>query len=216
MRCQPAHTCFRAFAIALTLALASCRATYPAAPTTTDVSLLLLGGMTESLTWQGYAFRAFTLRADGAYEEVTETATWSSSDTAVMTPRAPSGYFWAAAAGTSVITVRKGSLVASRTVAVLDSGRLTYPRLSYTQGADLTPGASSYFTLWWSEVRTNNGWPYIWSGDVTSVAAWTSDNPSIVRVSGSALTGVSVGLTMVRASYNGISIEVLVSVYPSR
>ena len=119
---------------------ASCKASYPIAPTDpspvafwvhywTPVGLASVGGV--------YAFSAFILASDGAYEDVTARATWLESDSRVLR-RAGSGLFPSAVAYSAVapgdveVAAQYEGLTSAISMSVIRPERQPFPNLTMT------------------------------------------------------------------------------------
>ncbi len=200
----------RSLPIVLALVAASCHASYPAAPDPTIVAVQVFYSYAISHldVRSSYSFYAYAIRSDGACVDVTAAATWSSSDSQVMTPQLTPGSFRTVGAGRADVSARYQSLVGTLSIPVTD--RLTYPLLSVQGGDPRTVGSRDYVSLLLYDSVNSRG------QSVTDLATWTSADPSIARVAGGVVTGVRAGTTSIRATYRDLSIEYGLSVQPRR
>jgi hypothetical protein len=184
-------------------ASASCKASYPLAPTDpspvafwvhywTPVGIGSVGGL--------YAFSAFILASDGAYEDVTARATWVESDSQVLR-RSGSGLFPSAVAYSAVapgnveVAAQYEGLTSSISMSVIRPERQPFPNLMITPvGAAL--GRSTQSVLRWRENAAA-------SEVVTDLASWESSNTRVVTVDRGLITAVAPGTAQITASYNG-------------
>ena len=215
------RTCSLWFVCAFSIASASCHASYPAAPTdatpvafqiyyTTPVGLALVGTR--------YPFDAYTLRADGAYEDVTMRATWSSSDPSTMSPGVvtfgtPTGspLFLAVAPGAADVTAHYEGLSSSLPMFVIRPDRRVYPFLSIAMPSVLpwTVGRQGQAVARVERTATTRD-------IVTGLASWSSSNSEVLTVRQGLLTAVATGTAHITVSYEGLSAFVGVSVHPRR
>ena len=205
---------------ALVVAATSCRASYPVTPTEpTPLSLQIYyrNPVALALVGSSYTFDAFTLRSDGAYENVTSHTTWSSSDPSVLrhnTVNSSTGAVFAAVApGPADVVVHYRGFSSAVSMFVIRPDRRVYPQLSIglPPVSSLSVGQKGQATASVLEI----GAPAF--EVVTDVASWSSSNPDVLRVErGGALTVVAPGTTHITASYNGLSAFVGVSVHPPR
>jgi uncharacterized protein YjdB len=141
---------------------------------------------------------------DGSTVDLTETAVWASSDTAVATvSNAPGarGQIAAVAAGTATITATVGSISGSTTVTVTAAGLAQVVVSPIVASRPL--GQNVQYTA--MAIFSNNT-----SQNVTGSAAWTSSNTAVATISSGGrnagvATPVSGGTTTITATYQGIS-----------
>jgi hypothetical protein len=197
--------------VVLALVAASCSASYPAAPDPTWIALQVfyVQPMSYAAVGSTYSFSAYAIRSDGAYEDVTSAAAWTSTDWRVLCPLTTAGSFAAAAAGQADVAVRWDSMVGILSIPVNQTDRLTYPRLSITGGSGLTVSAKTHVIL--RLMYSAALWDSV---TVTDLATWTSANPAVVKVEGGLVTGVHAGTTQISATYNGLTVEYGLSVHP--
>lgn len=202
------------------IAAIACRASYPAAPTdSTPVGFQIYFRSPVGFASVGssYRFDAYTLRADGAYEDVTMQATWSSSDPAVLRPNVittggfPGVFFVAAAPGSADVIARYQGFSSSLPMFAIRSDRLVYPRLSLTLPLVLswTPGQRGQAGARMEQSTTV-------SEAVTDLASWSSSDTEILTVDRGLLTAIAPGTVQIRASFNGLSAFFGISVHPRR
>jgi uncharacterized protein YjdB len=141
------------------------------------------------------SFMATAMYSDSSSEDVTSSATWASSDTAVATIAA--GVATAVADGSTTITAtydgETGSAVLTVTPAAATS--LTVAPATATFAA----GDTEQFT---ATIGYDDGTSQV----VTTQATWSSDDDAIATVSASGLaTGVSAGDTTISAAFLGLT-----------
>ncbi|MEF2964624.1 Ig-like domain-containing protein [Paenibacillus sp. M1] len=145
-----------------------------------------------------------TLASDQSSEDVTEDATWSSSDSNVATVE--DGKIKALAVGKTTITAQYLGVRAQSVV---------YVRAPY-EAILLNPsGDQSLFIGEVLEVGAKMRSSANASVDVGSTATWTSSNPLAVTVSGGAVTARAVGTSTITVSNLGISKTMKVTVSPT-
>jgi hypothetical protein len=194
----------------------SCKASYPVAPTEpTPLSFQVYyrNPVTFALVGSVYFFDAYTLRSDGAYENVTSQTTWSSSDPAVLRQNTTSfSTFNAVATGPADVVGQYRGLSSSVSMFVIRSDRRVYPQLSIglQPFPPWTVGQKGQATA--SVVEIGAAVPQV----VTDLASWSSSNPDVIRVERGAWTVVAPGTAHITASYDGLSAFVGVSVHPPR
>jgi uncharacterized protein YjdB len=134
--------------------------------------------------------------SDGSTQDVTASARWASSATAVAT--VTSGATVGVAAGTANITATASgfSATASVTVTAIPPG-IVRLELRPSSGT-LTVGARQAVTVIavFSDTTTQ---------DVTAQAAFSSNAPAVASVSSATITGVSAGSATILASYSGLT-----------
>ncbi len=140
-------------------------------------------------------FTATAIYSDGTSVDVTDTATWTSSDDAIATIDA--GVATAVAAGTATITAefdgQTDTAELTVTAAVLDSIVVTPATASIPAGTTQQFTAVGYY---------NNGT----SLDISSTASWVSSSTATATVSDTGLaTGVAAGTSTITATLAGVS-----------
>ena len=143
----------------------------------------------------GVQFTATAIYSDGTSNDVTDTATWSSSDDTIATVDT-SGVATGEAQGTVTITAEFGGVsgTASLTIsgAVLDSIEVTPATASIAAGTTQQYIATAHY----SDSTTAN---------VTSSVSWTSSDPAIATISDLGLaTGVTAGDVTLTAALSGV------------
>ncbi|HEX6494752.1 MAG TPA: Ig-like domain-containing protein [Acidobacteriaceae bacterium] len=153
-------------------------------------------------------FAAKATYSDGSTADVTATAGWTSSNTAVATV-ASTGLATAVATGSTTITATVNGIsgTAALTVpapsATLTSIAVTPPTPS------IAVGTTEQFT---ATATYSDGS----TAPVTTTVIWTSTNPAAATISSAGLaTAVAAGSTTVTASLNGISGNTTLTVAPS-
>ncbi len=147
---------------------------------------------------------ALATYADGAGEDVTLTAAWSSSDTAVL--EVDAGRLHGVAVGTATVAVTYGGLTRTAAIAVRAP---TLTNLG-VEPFDPTVPVGGHQAL---TVRGfyDNGT----SADVTSAASFTSFDPGVFTVDAAGvITGISPGVAFVRAELAALSQLTAVTVTP--
>jgi Bacterial Ig-like domain (group 2) len=196
-----------ALAALLMLALAAgCRGFF-VNPTLTSLavaptSVSLIEGKTQQISATG-------TYDDGSTKDLTGSATWTTSDSAVASVTA--GLVKAAATisnppGTATITATSGTLSATSTVTV-NTGPLTAIVISTT-----TPNPAAGQTVTFTAMGTFTGSAQ--QQDITDQVVWTSSNSAVITTitngSGAVLsTATSGSTTSVTASLNGITSNAL-------
>jgi Bacterial Ig-like domain (group 2) len=143
---------------------------------------------------------------DGSTQNLTGSATWTSSATAVATV-SNGGLVTAASSisnppGTAIITATSGTLTATSTITV-NTGPLTAITISTT-----TPNPAAGQTVVFTALGTFTGSAQ--QQDITALVTWTSSNTAVISTisggSGAVLsTATSGATTSVTASLNGIN-----------
>jgi hypothetical protein len=215
------RTCSLWFVCAVSIVAASCHASYPAAPTdATPVAFQIYYTNPVGLASVGssYRFDAYTLRADGAYEDVSTAATWSSSDPSTLRPgvvtfgaSTGSPLFSAAAPGAADVTANYQGLSSSLPMFVIRSDRRVYPFLTIAMPSVLSWTAGRQGQAAARVERTATA-----RDVVTDLARWSSSNSEVLTVQQGLLTAVAPGTAHITVSYEGLSAFVGVSVHPRR
>jgi hypothetical protein len=147
--------------------------------------------------------------SDGSRQDLTASASWSSSSSAVATVSS-SGVATGAGVGTATIAVTQGG-VSSATIltvrsAALSSITITLPNISIAKDTSRQLTATGNF----SDGTTQN---------LTAFATWASSSPSVAAVNNTAprglVTGNAVGSATVSATLAGISGATAVNVTPA-
>ncbi len=155
-------------------------------------------GESEALTATG----SFS---DGTVQNLTSSATWSSSPSAIASI-STSGTATASAAGTAAISAVLGSITGAASLTV------TPP---VATSLSIVPATLSMVVGGNRQLRAVAGMSDGTTQDWSATAAWSSMQPSIVSVSpGGVLMGQQVGSTTVLAQNNGLSASAAVTVVP--
>lgn len=198
--------------IVLALVTVSCHASYPTAPsspTIVAVQVQYSRAMSYASVGTSYAFDAYAIRSDGGWEYVTASATWASSDSQVMSPAGGiAGTFNTVSPGQADVTATYRSVVGRLSIPAIRADRSPYPRLYIYGGNPHIVGANSPIHLTFTETATSS------EQDVTNLATWTSANTTVVTVGGGVVTAVGPGTTVIRATYNGQTLDYGLSVLP--
>jgi uncharacterized protein YjdB len=187
------------------------------APTLTN--LLILPTSATLAVGETRRFTAQAVYSNNTTVDVTEQATWTSTNTAVATVSNAAGTKGSVSAigpGTSTIRVTFGGRTASAPVTI---ARITGIQIRITNltgfpippiSPPLTVGQNFQF---YAMATFSNGTQQ----DVTSLATWTSSNPSVLFVNDAVgakgqATGITRGTAQVRASYQGFNAQQNVTV----
>jgi hypothetical protein len=190
----------------------ACDATYPTVPSDlTPVSLQLFYNMEVGAPVVNgtYSFAAYTVTAEGAYENVTSKSTWIISDPLVFrasinTP----GMYTAIAPGPVDVLARYEEMTSTASLFVTRRDRQLYPYLTF--GFPDPPrmiGKSSQAALRMQQSATQ------WLA-VTEPATWTSSDPAVATVERGLVTAVRPGVTQIAAEYDGMLASYVLAVAP--
>ena len=189
----------------------SCRPSYPTTPG--DLGPVALEvhytSATSFLTPGGRLFRAYVLKADGAYEDVTSKTSWSSSDTSVLRPSAVAGNMVAVAPGIVELRAQYAGLTNSiwLTVIASQSPPYAYPYLDISSGDPRVVANTSR-----AVARLNLASRV--SQDVTAFVTWESSNNRVVTVERGLVSAIGPGTAQITASYDGLTAWYGLSVEP--
>jgi len=192
----------------LCVASTSCNASYPTEPTKARAVALYLAYAApkgraapgSNSVINGYSFIAYTLDADGAYENVSNRAAWLSSDEGIVRPLTTvsstiTKSFLAVSPGSASVIARFQGLEATAPMLIVESAVL-----SATPRVDLTwTGQNSVGTV--SSARAFFRTP---NQDVTGFASWTSSNPEVATVDRGTIRAVGSGTTIITANIEGL------------
>ena len=143
-------------------------------------------------------------------ENVTSTATWSSSNTSVVT--VSGGTLKAVGAGTATVTATFNGTKGSTTVTVTD-GSITYDYVLSPETTSIVKGRSTKFTV---VKRTFTNGTQTNGQDVSSTFSWTSSNTNVVTVDNTGvITGISKGTATITATYGSTTLTGTVTVTPA-
>lgn len=186
-----------------------CNASYPTSPSSpvpVGLQLQVVQPMGEAQFGSLYAFSAFTIRSDGAWEDVTNKTIWSSPDSLVFRSISQ-GLFIASSLGNSGVRAQYEGLAQFIDVVVVDPARRPLPRLNLTMAAPSAVGGSAQATA--VLLPAAGG-----SIDVTAAATWASSDPRVAVVDRGRLTAMGVGTTRITASYTDVTSYYLFSIRP--
>ena len=162
----------------------------------TPASLLIAKGQTQQFTATG----TFT---DGSMQNMTNSATWASSSTAVATISA-AGLATSFGQGSTTIQAASGTVKSSATLTV---GPPVLASIA------VTPANPSILPATMKQLTATGSFSDGSIQDLTSTAAWASSNPSVATVSSSGLvTGVNFGSTTISATSGTIAGQTAVSI----
>lgn len=187
-----------------------CSASVPAGPGPLTPSLeIQLAAPTEPyFPGASISYLVYTVDSEGVYKLVTSGVTWTSSNPGVVRVDATSiPPLRAVGSGVSTVSATFGGLTAS--IPAYVRSLTTQPEIRFTFGLPLQVGSTSRTVA----LLTPGFSPGV-TQEVTSVAAWTSSNPSVASVDRGIVAAHSVGTVEIRASYNGVSAWYQVSVPP--
>ncbi|MEI6287572.1 MAG: Ig-like domain-containing protein [Bacillota bacterium] len=140
-------------------------------------------------------FTATAYYADGTSDDVTNRATWNSSNIAVATVTSGGGLATGVTGGPASITVTYGGKTATATLNVTD----------YVTSIAVTPVAASVYagkTQQYTATVTYKSGATI---DVTSSATWSSSNTSTATIaSGGLASGIAAGSAAITATLGGV------------
>ncbi len=137
--------------------------------------------------------------SDGSTQNLSSTATWTSSSTSVASV-SNAGLATGAAAGTTTITATSGSISGNASLTVTGTTGPTLTSISVTPSTvQIITGTTQQFTA--TGTYSDNS-----TKDLTSSVTWTSSNTSIATISGTGLaTGVTTGYSTIEATDGNIS-----------
>lgn len=158
------------------------------------ISLVLKGTETVKLT---------ATYPDGSTKDVTSLADWSSSDEAVA--GAVNGQITGYGAGTATITAAYGAKTATIAVDVDKTANLSVSEQSVF--LRLNGEKQLQLSVNYADGRT---------ADVTDSAAWSSSDEAVAFVGKGKITGYKSGTAIVKAEFNGKSVETIVDVETAR
>ena len=184
----------------------SCKASYPTAPTPTVTRLdLYYASPTSSLAvGSAISHSAFTVRSDGAYENVTNQASWGTSDPAVL-ENVTGATFRAAGPGSADVSASfQGHQAVLR--AFVRPGAPSYPYLELRFGYPRRPRDSDQAE---AILHESAGVARI----VTDVA-WTTSDTRVATVEQGLVRAIDPGTTEIAATYNGHAAWYRFSVFP--
>jgi 6-phosphogluconolactonase (cycloisomerase 2 family) len=140
-------------------------------------------------------FTAMGNYSDGSHQDLTTSATWSSSNSAVATVNA-SGLATGVAAGTATITAAVGSVNGHSTLTVVG----TLASITVTpSSSSVSSGAMQQFTAMGNFSDGSHQ-------DLTPSATWSSSNSAVATVNASGLaTGVAVGIATITAAVGSVN-----------
>ena len=180
-------------AVALTVATGACHNTATSPTTTATLSTFVVSGSPPSIGATSQ-FTATATLSDGTTKDVTSEATWASSNTTAATVSS-SGLVEGLSAGQVKITATYQSVTSSYTFTVGSNVTITSIVVS---GFAPSTGATSQFTA--TAVYSDGS-----TGDVTSLASWTSSNSAVATVSSAGVvTGVAPGAATISATYHSV------------
>jgi len=181
-------------AVALTLAACNDSATSTTTPSAT-LYTVVVNGSRPSLGATSQ-FTATAKMSDDTTQDVTSQATWASSDTALATVSS-SGFVEALSAGQVKIAATYQNLTGSYAFTVGPSAA-TVTAIVVSGSAPSTGGTS--------QLAATGRYADGSTGDVTSLASWTSSDSAVATVSsGGVVTGVAPGAVTISATYRSVT-----------
>jgi hypothetical protein len=207
-----------ASAVGLAFLLAGCHASYPSAPSNPTIVALQVHyprALGPVSVISGFGLLAYTLNSDGAYEDVTTKAAWSSSDPSVISrgavvPTFGPMPFVAIGPGSADITAQYLGFSTSVPMVTFRADRPAFPSLTISSPGDpRTVGTSAPSVARVQRSATD-------SQDVTTVATWSSSDPHAVSVAADgSVRAIAPGTAQITASYNGLTAWYGLSVAPA-
>lgn len=207
----------RPWALVLACLCASCNASYPPlpTPTTRGIQVFYTRAMGYALVGSSYSFSAYAIRSDGAYEDVTSSATWLSSDPQIFRPSTTGvpngvpGFYQALAVGSVDVRAQYQNAFGELHLTVTRTDRFVYPYLTISGGDPRSVGVKSPLSLSVQAGPTS-------SQPIPSGATVTSSDTSVATVEGTTVTGVGVGTAYLTVTYNNMIAVSGLSVLPQR
>ncbi len=148
----------------------------------------LFAGATESLNATGFY-------TDGSTQNITDTATWTSSNASVATVSA-AGVVTAVNHGSASITAQSGTVKAKATVTV----SVTLTSIAVTPASTTLPANTT------QALKATGSYDNNTTKNLTSTVTWTSNNPAVATVtSAGLLVTVAPGTTTIMATASGSS-----------
>lgn len=199
-----------ALVLIVCIAATSCTASYPTQPTPARlVTIFISQGVRGRVPINTTAFySAFTVDADGVFENVSGAATFESSDSSIARLNGRTG-FTGVAVGVATITVRYSGLTASAPIVVADPRIVIFPRLSITLTGPSAIGGRGQTS---AGLQRSASSP---NEDVTQAVTWNSENPQVATIDHNGIiTGTGIGTTMITATYQGLSDWYWLSIVP--
>lgn len=195
--------------------LAGCSASYPTAPepTVAAVRIHVASTVWDLVPNSTAQFIAYAIDSDGAYTNVTSQASWSTSDSSVLSVSANQSarVVRGVSAGDANVMVSFSGQTDSVTLRVHPAPR-SAPRIELEGSSVLpaiTPSRTQTVTL---QIRTFplTGVPQV----VTSAASITTSDSNVAIADGAIIRPVSPGTFRIVATYNGLTATALSSVPP--
>lgn len=206
------------FCAGVSLFLGACHASYPSAPSnivTVALQVHYPTALGPVPVVSSFGLMAYSVNSEGAFEDVTKKAAWSTSDPAVigrsLSQSSIAEVFAAFAPGSGNITAQYQGFSTTITVVSFRPDRAVYPSLTISSRGDpRLVGASGP-----SVVRLYRGSTDF--DDVTRLATWSSSDPGVATVSADGtVLGVAPGTTQIRAAYAGLTTSYALSIPPRR
>src|SRR5471030_749339 len=150
--------------------------------------------------------------ADGSSHDVTTASAWTSATPAVASVSASGGLATGVSAGSSVLSASFGGKSGSATLTVNPA----LPLVALTS-VTVTPATAALPVAGTVQLTAVANYADGSSHDVTALSAWTSATPAVASVSasGGLATGVSVGSSVLSASFGGQSGSATLTVNPA-
>jgi len=195
-----------------TFLLAGCSASSPSelsAPVPLVLQIHYRTALGPVAVGNSFSLAAYAFDSDGAFEDVTSTATWSSLNPSAVQLTTPPSRFTAVAPGLADVSVTYRGLVHAVPVTVIEIDR-QFPTLSLTPGDPHNIGKTSSTSVLLRTSATQ-------SQNVTAQADWSSSDPRVVTVTPGApalVRGVGPGTAWITASFNGLSTSYGLSIEP--
>jgi hypothetical protein len=183
-------------------------------PTVKTLVSLALQPLNPSLApGGGQQFIATGIYSDGSTQDLTVSASWTSSNTAVATisnASGTNGRATAVAAGTATITATVGVVAGSTTLTVTSATLMSLSISPANPSIALGTALQFAATGTYSDGSTQN---------LTATAIWASSNTAVATISNAALsrgraTSTATGTTAISASFSGVSGSTALTVTP--
>jgi hypothetical protein len=188
------------------VAVAGCHASYPFRPspaTPTALHIFYTRALAPQLVGASFGFTAYVFNSDGAWEDVTPRASWSSSNSVVAALDAPPSRFVALTPGRADVSVAYQGLVSGVPVTVYEPDAQPFPFLNITPGDPRAVGqrATASVSLRLSPTQTQSP---------QAAAEWASSDERVVTVAPTSpttalVTATGPGTARITVTLNGVT-----------
>ena len=200
------HHLRAAFIVLVAGPLAACHASYPFRPspaTPTALHIFYTRALAPQLVGASFGFTAYVFNSDGAWDDVTSRASWSSSNSIVAALDAPPSRFVALAPGFADISVAYQGLASGVPVTVYEPDAQPFPFLNITPADPRTVGqrATASVTLRLSPTQTQSP---------QAAATWGSSDEHVATVAPTSpntalVTAIGPGTARITVTLNGVT-----------